>query len=330
MSLNVPMSSSTANWHWRTKNTLGWAREWFEQQLPTLTINGDGEEFVKVDEVTEVEGDCELGQRKSKLIAIYDCKIELKWSGKAADGTEVNGKLLIPEVSHEITLDQLSDYQYNWTLSTASTKSVDALYAIARKRLPIALEAKFAEFPSALLDTHGKDILVVVDSNEPSRTGTPSPAGATPAPPAPAPAKKKETAAFNTSAVTVEASFMASADDLYSLLTDEKRIPQWTRAPAQSKPEAGGSFALFGGNVKGTYVSVSRPTQFVQKWSLVNPRWPTDHFATLTTTLDQSSESTTLKLSLNGVPKGMEEEIENNLKGYYIHGFKSIGLGSVL
>ena len=45
-----------------------------------------------------------------RLITIYDVKIELKWSGKASDGTEVSGGLVIPEVSHEVTLDGLSEY----------------------------------------------------------------------------------------------------------------------------------------------------------------------------------------------------------------------------
>ena len=45
-----------------------------------------------------------------RLITIYDCKVDLKWQGKALDGTDVKGKLKIPEVSHEITLDGLSDY----------------------------------------------------------------------------------------------------------------------------------------------------------------------------------------------------------------------------
>ena len=48
-----------------------------------------------------------------RLITIYDCKIELKWTGKASDGTEVDGTLSIPEVSHEITLDGLSEYSVN-------------------------------------------------------------------------------------------------------------------------------------------------------------------------------------------------------------------------
>ena len=44
---------------------------------------------------------------------------------------------------------------------------------------------------------------------------------------------KKEAKAVNATTVSVEAAFMASADDLFSILTDEKRIPAWTRAPAK-------------------------------------------------------------------------------------------------
>ncbi len=46
----------------------------------------------------------------ARLITIYDCKVVLEWTGTASDGTEVKGKLTIPEVSHEITLDGLSEY----------------------------------------------------------------------------------------------------------------------------------------------------------------------------------------------------------------------------
>ena len=40
----------------------------------------------------------------------------LDWSGTASDGTAVEGKLTIPEVSHEITLDGTSDYVVRMTL----------------------------------------------------------------------------------------------------------------------------------------------------------------------------------------------------------------------
>ena len=126
---------------------------------------------------------------------------------------------------------------------------------------------------------------------------------------------------------------MAAADDLFSLFTDEKRIPIWTRASAkarpifcaymqdfdaflQSNPTPGSEYSLFGGGVKGKYVSLDAPKQIVQTWSLQSPDWPSGHEATLTTSLDQSTESTTVKFTLQGVPLGKEGEIKRNLEGY--------------
>ena len=109
------------------------------------------------------------------------------------------------------------------------------MYQLARSRLPELLRAKLAEFPGALIDTHGRDITVSAD---PSRTGTPTPATTAAAPATaasastPAQKPKAPAKAFNTSKVEVNATFQASAADLFNLLTDEKRIPQWTRAPA--------------------------------------------------------------------------------------------------
>ena len=166
------------------------------------------------------------------------------------------------------------------------------MFNLAKSRLPVALEAKFAEFPVALIDTHGKDLTV---SGEPSRAGTPAGNGTTNAPaiaststPTAPPAKQ---IALNTKTVRVKATFQASADDLFSLLTDDKRIPLWTRAPAQvclfltnfilalssfwqSTAEVGGDYSLFGGGVKGKYISLSLPREIVQSWALTSPTWP--------------------------------------------------------
>ena len=60
------MPLSTANWHWKNKNVTAWAKSWFERELVTLAVKGEGEEVASVKEVLEVDGDVELGQRKSK------------------------------------------------------------------------------------------------------------------------------------------------------------------------------------------------------------------------------------------------------------------------
>lgn len=324
------MPSSTANWHWKNKNVTSWAKEWFQRELTAIVIEGT-EGNVAISSVRIDEGDVELGQRKSKLITIYDIQIRLDWQGATSDGTDVTGKLSIPEVSHEITLDKLSDYVYNWTLDSTSSPAVNALFAFIKTRLPPALEAKFAEFPAALIDTHGKDLTV---SGEPSRTGTPAlsvdavaATGASASTTVPKPIKQSQ---VNTSSVVKEATFMAASDDLFGLFTDEKRIPMWTRAPAQSAARADTEYSLFGGGVKGKYVSLTPGKEIVQTWALQSPTWPSGHFATLTTAFEQSSDSTKVRFTLDGVPKGMEDEITRNLEGYYIHGLKSIGLGTVL
>ncbi|KAI0332600.1 hypothetical protein GY45DRAFT_1298801 [Cubamyces sp. BRFM 1775] len=338
-SIPAPLPPSTANWHWKNKTVTPWAKQWFERELTTVRVNGEGSEEVGIERVVEVDGDVELGQRKSKLITIYDCRVVLNWSGTASDGTAVSGKLTIPEVSHEVTLDGTSDYVYEWKLDTDRSPAVEALFQLAKSRLPAALEAKFSAFPAAIIDTHGKDLTVSAD---PSRQGSPAPsAGASAAKSTQGDAALKKRAegagvvkssgvAVNTTRVTVDAHFMAPADDLFGLLTDEKRIPQWTRAPAKSKAEPGAEYSLFGGGVQGKFVSLSAPKEFVQTWALQSPTWPSGHAATLTTTLEQGSDSTKVTWALDGVPLGMEEEITRNLQGYYVHGLKSIGLGTEL
>jgi len=233
----------------------------------------------------------------------------------------------IPEVSHEITLDRLSGYTYQWSEGGGANS---ALYALAKQHLPVALEVKFAEFPVALIEKHGRDLTV---SGEPSRTGTPAPTSApvaasgSAAPSVPAPVKPAVAtkSALNTSKIVKEATFMAAADDLFGLLTDPQRIPSWTRAPAESAAKADTPYSLFGGGVKGRYLSLVPGKEIVQTWALTSPAWPSGHEATLTTTFEQSSDSTKVTFTLAGVPKGMEDELERNIDGYYIRGLKSIG-----
>lgn len=45
-----------------------------------------------------------------RLITIFDTKVTMKWQGTTSDGTEVKGTLTIPEVSHEIICDGLSEF----------------------------------------------------------------------------------------------------------------------------------------------------------------------------------------------------------------------------
>ncbi|KAF8896810.1 activator of Hsp90 ATPase [Mucidula mucida] len=315
------------------KNVTKWGHEWFKTELTNLKAQGETEgEAVWIADVFDVDGDIELGQRKSKLITIFDCRLTINWAGTASDGAEVKGRIDVPEVSHENTVDDQEPYGYMWSMTTSPTPEATAVFNLAKSRLTALMDAVFRKFPATMLDVHGRDLTVSADA---SRSGTPAPstpaAAPSPSPAAaaaaapPKPVKKPDVKAVNTTTVTVEGNFAASADDLFGLLTDEKRIPMWTRAPAQSAAKADTEYSLFGGGVKGTYIALTRPTEIIQSWALSSPTWPSDHTAQLTTTLAQGSDSTKVTFTLAGVPLGVQDEIKRNLEGYYIHGFKSIG-----
>ena len=113
------------------------------------------------------------------------------------------------------------------------------MFTLAKLRLPKVLETKLSGFPVVIIDVHGKDLTVSAD---PSRSGTPAPGTSTSAPVAavasssssiPVAKPKARVKNVNSATVVVDADFQASAEDLFGLLTDQKRIPTWTRAPAE-------------------------------------------------------------------------------------------------
>ncbi len=62
------MAYSTANWHWKNKTVTPWAKEWFERELVTVQVESPDGAVVSVERVIEVDGDVELGRRKSKYV----------------------------------------------------------------------------------------------------------------------------------------------------------------------------------------------------------------------------------------------------------------------
>ncbi len=72
-----------ATYHWRNKDCYPWAAAWFRRELPGTRVQGEGSESAVIGQVAEVEGDVDLGQRKGKLLTIYDCRIVMDWSGES-------------------------------------------------------------------------------------------------------------------------------------------------------------------------------------------------------------------------------------------------------
>ncbi|GAA5882535.1 hypothetical protein JCM16303_002029 [Sporobolomyces ruberrimus] len=324
------LSHGIKHWHWRTKGVEPWAKQWFIDNLVGTEANG-----VEIIEVTDVEGDCELGMRKSKLITVYDQKVSMKWKATPTEGDEVTGTLIALEVAHDMDEDE---YRFEATVS-GSGKEADAFYSTAKRALADKLRPKFQQFPKDMVATHGKDLLDAAAADAAASSGENS-GSTTPAASTPATSSKPTTTtssssksasqslsslSLSTAVVRATGEFQADAATLWDFLTNADKLPMWTRNPAKMAPTVGSDMELFGGNIKGKVQEVDAPKKIVTSWRA--PTWPDDHYGTLETTLDQGSNSTTLNLKLSGVPIGKEDETETNLQTFYIRGLQAIGLG---
>lgn len=288
----------------------------------------DGPLSAQITEVTSVEGDCDLGQRKGKLLTIYDLALKAKWTGTSTSGDEITGTLSIPEFSHE-QLDGISEYVFDIGVDTSGS-AAEEVRQFVRKAFPPALTSTLNGFRDQLLTAHGifetpagsgaSTPAAFRETYSPAPPGevrerkqVPVPAATAPAAAAPVassstlkPAEtkpaKEEPKEVKTATVEVTATMQASADDMWTLLTDENRVPMWSRSAAKIKPDVGSEYELFGGNVRGKIVEADRPKKLVQTWQTKSPGWPSGecrsttlisgHFGTMTMTLDQGDDST--------------------------------------
>ena len=86
-SIPAPLPPSTANWHWKNKTVTPWAKQWFDRELTSIRIGGEGSEEVAIERVVEIDGDVELGQRKSKWVASLWKTWYRRRRADACDGT---------------------------------------------------------------------------------------------------------------------------------------------------------------------------------------------------------------------------------------------------
>jgi activator of HSP90 ATPase len=126
-------------------------------------------------------------------------------------------------------------------MSTNSSVETQAMYEAVRSQLVPSLLPHFHSYRSELIKANAKDL-----GHEDS-TSTPvasSGATATQVASNTSSSEKKETStaksgssSLSTTKAEVEADLSISKEDLWDLLTNQARIPMWTRAPAQVSEE---------------------------------------------------------------------------------------------
>ncbi|OAD78402.1 hypothetical protein PHYBLDRAFT_107242 [Phycomyces blakesleeanus NRRL 1555(-)] len=314
------------------KNCVKWAETYFTDKIVGTEVTKD-KTTVKITSLDELTGDVDLNQRKGKLITIFDVALTYGWKGTLEDGTEVSGKIFIPEVAHDTDSD---DYVFDVTIDD-DKPAKQVVRGLIRKELGPILAEKLARFSDDLIKQHSSDVYI-----DPSQLGQAAPPRAahpntkehsathinntsstTGAAASSASAPKK----VNTTTIKDTVEFLTSANELYNTLLDPGRASIWSRGPAKISDKVGTKFEFFNGNVTGEILELEIGKKIVESWRLKS--WPEGHYSTVTLTLEQSSDCVKLHMQQTGVPVGEEELTRNNWNGYYWRAIKeTFGFGA--
>ncbi|KAI5956843.1 hypothetical protein KGF54_000461 [Candida jiufengensis] len=134
------------NWHWVDKNCLPWTKDYFETEIKNTNFKNDDYEFI-ISNIDSITGDCDVTQRKGKVLCIYDMRLQLKISGTTKDDKTVSGTITVPEFIH----DQDED-EYVFEINS------DDLIPEIKKHLIPVLKVKLMKFQNDLISAHAQDV----------------------------------------------------------------------------------------------------------------------------------------------------------------------------
>jgi activator of HSP90 ATPase len=324
------------NWHWVDKNCIVWARAYFDEKLKTISGTDETTKTdVEITNVKSLTGDCEVCQRKGKVISLFDMALEINYESS----TGHKGTISIPEIMYDTEPD---GFQFNLDHQVDEPSR-----GVIKSKIIPQIRQILEDFGPTLINVHGSDIQV--DESQVMSTFTKGNQNLSYMKPVvkekttfnkSAEGEKKNTDTksslpayaqkYNTANLKLSTEYNTTAEQLYLTLLDPQRVAMWTRsAPMGIEPRVGAEFKLFGGGVEGKITRLVENKEIEMLWRLSS--WKEGHYVKVTFKLNQGQSETIMDVDMNGVPIGDEELVENNFRDKYFRAIKiTFGFGAVL
>ncbi|KAL6941522.1 hypothetical protein ACO0RG_002656 [Hanseniaspora osmophila] len=352
------------NWHWVDKNCIYWAKEYFEKKLPALDSTKQGSN-IHVVKLSNFDGDCEVNQRKGKIISLYDLKMTVLYEGvDASSGEKYEGSITIPEVAFDTEVD---DYQFEIVVYKETVKVGEQFRKEIRSDLIPQMKAVFQQFGKDLLAANAEDIQIpesevssvftkqnlssssTVLKSAPKTSSAASANSTTSSNDKPKVTVPLSTlgaqkiSTYNSTSLHLEPTFNCRSRDLYETFLDKGRVNVWTRGSLQvvkstdmgsPKLLENDEFKLFGGNIDCIITALDSSDvneKIVMKWRMND--WLEGYFSEITLNFKQSDEYNETKIQIiwDKVPVGQEDRCKKNFEEYYIKSIKlTFGFGAIL
>uniref|UniRef100_A0A3P9AZZ4 Activator of HSP90 ATPase activity 1 n=1 Tax=Maylandia zebra TaxID=106582 RepID=A0A3P9AZZ4_9CICH len=306
-------ATNVNNWHWTERDATNWSSDKLKSLLLGLSVENE-EGTCEVTEVSKVEGEASINNRKGKLIFFYEWNVKATWTGKSKAGVEYKGTIEVPNLSDENDMEDLDisvslnkDEPDTLLMNLMKTKGVDKFRDALQSYVGFLKTGELTN--SKFLPEPNYFYACVEQISSSASTATPVNTGV-----------KIPTCKF-----TLKETFLTSPAELYRVFLNREMVQAFTRGSATVDGEKGGKFRLLDGNILGEF------TELVIKSMDLFFFFATEHYATITMTfLDRSSE-TELKVEYRGVPNSQEEQTKEGWKRYYFESIKqTFGYGARL
>ncbi|CAH2328459.1 activator of 90 kDa heat shock ATPase homolog 1 [Pelobates cultripes] len=345
------------NWHWTERDATAWSTDKLKDLFMGVRVEGE-EGTCEVTEVSKLEGEASINNRKGKLIFFYEWDIKLNWTGISQTGVKYKGYVEIPNLSDE---NNASEVEIR--VSMAKDEPDTNLIGLMRKQGAQCIRDAVAQYISTLKTEFTQGMILptangisdsgeqeIVQKAEPQTVMTANwvewqtfcamlllfvylidvefcfslQAQTNKSSTCPSTGVKIPTCKF-----TLKETFLTSPEELYRVLTQEELVQGFTHAPASLTADKGGKFQLLGGNVSGEFVELEPEKKIVMSWRFKS--WPSGHHATVTLTFKDKGGETELGMDARGVPKNEEDRTKEGWKRYYFDGIKqTFGFGALL
>nr|XP_055043073.1 activator of 90 kDa heat shock protein ATPase homolog 1a [Misgurnus anguillicaudatus] len=314
------------NWHWTERDVTSWSQDVINNLL--LGIRTEGEEgLCEITDVSNIDGEASINNRKGKLIFFYEWNVKATWTGTNKKGIKYKGTVEIPNLSDENDMEDL-DICVTACKDQPNTPLTDLMRKEGAKKIRVALgdyvkhlKTEFSQgmiLPTANgLSKQNQEAQPKVKLDK-TQTGASTTANTTNS------GVKIQTVMFS-----IKETFLTSPEELYRVFLSQEMVQAFTHLAAIVDGCPGGKFRLLEGNVHGQFAELVPGQKIVMRWRFSS--WPAGHASTVTLNFVDRGNETELTMEARGVPSNEEERMKEGWQRYYFEAIKqTFGFGARL
>lgn len=235
-----------------------------------------------IDEIKKIDGEATANNRKAKLIFLFEWVIEGTFIARVSGSEdEYKGTFDIPNLSDE---NDASEVDVNSSLS-GNGPMAHQIRQVLNKSFIAKIQDVMGIYIRELKEEFSKGLILPTDKVKPQvvTTGKTSVVDKRQFQNTVVAEKDASTSGnevFSTKEVSTSDTYKATPDRVFEALTETQFVRGWTNnSIGEWNFKEGGSFALFGENVTGTFEKIEPNKEIVKKWRL--KKYPNNHHATI-------------------------------------------------